>query len=177
RSREMSIRKMASRAPLSDHSAKKTPFFTWNGHRYSFTLEPPGGVGICPGWRACGAADRDRRANVRGTQHLVAFRNDAEQGNGEDFEDILDTEHLVVCGAAGIEPGNEKVLVEAFALLGLRGLRIEKADDAIGIAHRRDFRIDDYDGDIGMAHGECRAPLDAGRTVTDHPVEFFAQLR
>ena len=53
---------------------------------------------------------------------------------------------------------------------------VEEADDAVRIAHRRDFRIGDHDRLVGVAHREQRAALDAGRAVADDPVEVLAQF-
>src|SRR5207248_10893839 len=72
--------------------------------------------------------------------------------------------------------GDEEVLVDALAPLRLLGLRIEHADDAVGIAYRRDFRIGDDDGGIGMSHRQDCTALDAGGTVADHPVESLLEL-
>ena len=64
----------------------------------------------------------------------------------------------------------------ALALFGFLGLRVKQTDNAIRIAHRRDFRVGHNHGDIGMLHGENSAPFDAGRAVANDPVEFAAQI-
>ena len=68
------------------------------------------------------------------------------------------------------------MLVYALAAFGPRGLGIEKADDAVGVADGRDFRIGHHDRLVGEAHREQRAALDARRTVAKHPIEAVPQL-
>ncbi len=55
-------------------------------------------------------------------------------------------------------------------------VEFEQADDAVGVAHRRHFRVGHHDGRVGVAHGERRAPLDAGRAVADDPIEERPEL-
>ncbi len=53
---------------------------------------------------------------------------------------------------------------------------VEETDDAVGVAHRRDFRIGDHDRLVSVPHRQKRAPLDAGRAVAEHVVERLAQF-
>ena len=90
--------------------------------------------------RAGRTGDGDGLADVGGAQHLLAFRDDAEQRHREDLEHVLDLEHLAARGAVRVVAGDQEVLLDALALLGLLGLGIEQPDDAVGIAHRRHLR-------------------------------------
>ena len=62
------------------------------------------------------------------------------------------------------------------AVFGAQRFGIEQADDAVGIPDRGHFRVGDDEGAVGKAHGETCAFLDAGGTVADDPVEFFAEF-
>ena len=90
------------------------------------------------------------------------------------LQHVLDREHLAAGGARRIVTGDQDVFLDALALLRLRRLGVEHADDAVGVAHRGHFRVGDDEGFIGIAHGERGAALDAGRAVADDPVEGLA---
>src|SRR5580693_9485754 len=68
------------------------------------------------------------------------------------------------------------MLLHALAALRLHGFRIEHTDDAVGVAHGRDFGVGDDDSLVGIAHREHRAPLDSRRTVAENPVKFGSQF-
>ena len=129
------------------------------------------GVDIGAGRRAVGIVQRHRRADIGRLQHVLALGNDAEQRRREDFEDVVDREHLAARRARRIVARDQDVLLDPLALLRLHGLGIEHADDAVGIAHRGDLGIGDDDGLVGIAHRQRGAALDAGRAVADDPVE------
>ena len=120
--------------------------------------------------------DSHWRTNVGGVQHLLAFRNVAEKRRREDVDDIIDLSISQRAARFGIVMCDENVCLDALALLSPLGLGIEKADDAIGIAHGGYFRINNDRGRIGKPHGERCTTLDAGRTVADHPIEPLPHL-
>src|SRR6187200_3230737 len=127
--------------PPSEQLVEQAFAVTRDGHRYVVALEPAGGIEVSARWSARRIVERDRRAEVGSAQHFLAFRNDAEQRRREDFENVLDIEHLAAGRALGVVARDEDVLLDALSLLGLLGLRIEQPDDAIGVADRRHFRI------------------------------------
>jgi hypothetical protein len=68
------------------------------------------------------------------------------------------------------------VLLNPLTFGGLLRLRVEEADNAVGIANGRDLRIGDHDRDIGVTHSESCSTFNARRAIADHPVEFLPQL-
>ena len=53
---------------------------------------------------------------------------------------------------------------------------IEQADDAVKVAHRRDFRIGHHDRLVGKTHRKQGASLDACGAVANHPVEAHSKF-
>src|SRR5205085_3924228 len=86
-------------------------------------------------------ADRDGAAEIRGAQHLLALRDDSEQGGREDFKHVLDREHLAARGATRVVAGQQKVFVDALASFGLLGLGVEQPDYPIRVSHGGYFGI------------------------------------
>src|SRR5205814_1045101 len=103
---------------------ENAPAFARNLYWNRFALQPACRFEIGTSRSAERAIEGHRRPDIRGAQHLFAFRDDAEERYREDFEHIVDREHLAARRAPRIIAGDQEVLVDAFAALGLLSLRI-----------------------------------------------------
>src|SRR5690606_37286834 len=119
--------------------------------------------------------ENHRYALVRGLEHGLGLGNATQQADGEDFLDVLDTEHFALGHALGVVAGQQQVLLDRLlAVFGAPRFAGQQAEHAVGVAYRRDFRVGHHDGLVGAVHGQVRTFLDAGRRVAD---DVFAGLR
>ena len=114
----------------------------------------------------------DRLALVGGGQYAFGFGDDAEQFDGEDFDDVFDGEHFLLLHALGVVAGDDEVLFDGvFAQFGAARFAGEDAEDAIGVAHGGDFGVGGDDGFVSVVERHQRALFDAGGAVADDVFE------
>ena len=92
--------------------------------------------------------------------------------DAENFLDVIDAHHFARCHAFRAVAGQQQVFLDLRLVL-LRALRLagEQSENAVGVAHGRDFRIHDHDGAIGEVHCEVGPLLDAGGRIAQNEIE------
>src|SRR5574343_158046 len=114
----------------------------------------------------------DRGALVRGLQHFLGLGDDADDLDPQDFLDVLVRQHFAGFDAARVVAGDQQVFLDRFAAFeGAPRFGLEDAEDAVGVAYRRDFRVGHDNRFVGEGQRHHRAVFDAGRRVADHVVE------
>src|SRR5574343_143337 len=114
----------------------------------------------------------DRGALVGGLQHFFRFRDDAEDLDAQDLLDILGREHLAGFDAARVVAGDQQVFLDRLAALdGAARRGLQDAEDAGGVAHRRDFRIGHDQRLVGKGQRHHGAGPNASRRGADDVVE------
>ncbi len=150
-------------------------------HRLVFAEEARHHVLIGLGHVAAGEVN-GRRALVGGLQHRFALRNHADELDAQNVLDVGQREHLAVADALGVVAGDEQMLADRLAAFdGALGFARQHAQNAVGVAHRRDFRVGDDEGLVGEVHGHERPALNPGRRVADdvgeaHVVELLEHV-
>src|SRR5574343_443746 len=114
----------------------------------------------------------DRGALVRGLQHFLGLGDDADDLDPQDFLDVLVRQHFAGFDAARVVAGDQQVFLDRLATLdGAARLGLQDAEDAVGVAHRRDFRIGHDQRLVGKGQRHHGAGLNASRRVADDVVE------
>ena len=97
-------------ALLPSRRSRKPLLSTGSDHRQVLALQPSCGLDIGARGRVGGLVERHRRAEIGCAQHALALRDDPEQRRGEDFENVVDGEHLAARGARRIVARHQDVL-------------------------------------------------------------------
>ncbi len=128
-------------------------------------------------WAVMNRCSRSSPSSVGGVQYHLAFRDNAQQGDGQDFFNIFYRQHFATVYPVRVVAGQQQVFFHrVLAHFGTAGLALQNAQDAIRIPYRGHFRVGNHDGFVGIVQGHLGAVLDAGRGVAHDVIEGLRQL-
>ena len=113
-------------------------------------------------------------ARVRRLQHVLRFGNHANQRNAQNILNVLHRQHLAFRHAFGRIARNQQMLFHRFAALGFARFALQNAQDAVGVAHGRNFGVGGDDCFIGKIQRHQRARFNARGRIAHH--KFKVQI-
>ncbi len=149
-------------------------------------------------------AKNDRFSDVDRVEHLVAVRNDANDGQRECLVDVVFREHVIVEHPFGVVSRDDEILFDGVPVLnGPLGLTfdrlsvslclllcldqkerersrerpVDEADHLVRVTDGRELRVGADKGDVRVKHGLIGSGLDPGRRVANDVLEaVFLEL-